>query len=385
MIRSTHSIRCVGFFAVLAGSSIFSCIRTAAGSSLTLTEPQRQRLIQIVHDDAEAGALFAKLQKSADAALADKPNPIAVIQTEGKLAADPVKIRTWQSLGDMPKLTALAYAYAVTSKPAYAEKIRQFVLAWAAVNHSAGDPIDDTNYEPLLIAYDFTRDTFSPADRDTADAYLRGLSAAEIRTGKLPRHTSVNNWNSHRLKVVGLIAFLLHDQPLIDNAVSGYKKQIAQNLLPDGTSIDLHERDAMHYQVYDLEPLLVLAIAARNNGVDLYDYEAAGGSSLAKSVAFVVPFAAGSKQHPEFVHSTVAFDRQRAAAGQAEYKAGTMWNPNAGLLTMALGEAFDPSLRPLVAKLAKKRESADPKVGGDRYPLWRIVLNEAERATKSSH
>jgi hypothetical protein len=335
-------------------------------------------LIQIVHDDPQAASLYARLQQSADEALSARPDPVAVILTEGKLSSDPAKIRTWKSLGDMPRLTALGYAYAVTAKPVYADKVRQFVLAWAAVNHSAGDPIDDTNYEPLLIAYDLTRHTFSPADRDTADNYLRGIAAAEIRTGNSPRHTSVNNWNSHRLKIVGLIAFLLHDPALIDQAVSGYKKQIGQNLLPDGTSIDFHERDAMHYQVYDLEPLLVLAIAARNNGIDLYDYQAPSGSSLPKSVAFVVPFAMGEKQHPEFVHSTVDFDRQRAAAGQAEYKAGTIWNPHAALLSMALGEAFDPSLRAVVLKLARP-DSADKGAGGDRYPVWQIVLNAAAR------
>ena len=40
------------------------------------------------------------------------------------------------------------------------------------------------------------------------------------------------------------------------------KKQIAANLRPDGSSLDFHERDALHYHCYDLEPLLTLAIAA---------------------------------------------------------------------------------------------------------------------------
>lgn len=359
----------------LTAAPALGVVRSAMASSLTLTEPQRLELIRLVHDNRAAADLFARLQQTADESLSVKPDPIAVIQTEGKLADDPIKIRTQRSLRDMPRLHALGYAYAVTAKPIYAAKVKQFILAWAAVNHSAGDPIDDTNYEPMLDAYDLTRSTFPPADRARADDYFRGIAAEEVRTGKSNRHTTVNNWNSHRLKVIGLVAFAIHDRKMIDGVVAGYKKQVGQNLLPDGSSIDFHERDAMHYQVYDLEPLLALAIAARNNGIDLYDYQSPAGSSLAKSVAFVVPFADGSQQHPEFVHSTVEFDRQRAANGQAEYKAGSIWNPHAGLLTMSLAEAFDPSLLPLVAKLAPSDAG-----GSERYPVWQIVVNEAERA-----
>lgn len=65
---------------------------------------------------------------------------------------------------------------------------------------------------------------------------------------------------------MGLIGFVLHDEPLIDRTVAAYKEQIDHNLLPDGSSYDFHERDALHYHIYDITPLLTLAIAARNSG-----------------------------------------------------------------------------------------------------------------------
>jgi len=356
----------------------------ARGSSIVLTDAQREKLGRLVREDARARELFERVARDADAALAARPDPVAVILTEGKLQSDPVKVRTWESLGDMPKLGALGYAFAVTGKREYAEKIREFVMAWAKVNHSAGDPIDDTNYEPLLDAYDVARETFPRHEREVADAWLHGIANEEVRTGSLDKETSFNNWNSHRIKIVGLIAFVLQDRSMIDGIEKAYRKQIEKNLNPDGSSWDFHKRDALHYQVYDLEPLLALCIAARNNGIDLYDYQAPSGASVAKSVAFVVPFVEGTQQHAEFVHSTVAFDQQRAASGQAEYKAGRLWDAHAGLLTMELDEAFDPSVRRLVVKLAGDKVSAEERgsAGFERFPTWRIVVNEAERGGK---
>jgi hypothetical protein len=154
---------------------------------------------------------------------------------------------------------------------------------------------------------------------------------------------------------------------LIDQTIKMYEKQITQNILPDGSSIDFHERDALHYQLYDMQPLLTLAIAARNNKYDFYNYRSPTRSSLAGAVAFLLPFANGSQTHAEFVNSTVAFDRQRAAAGEGEYKAGRIWNPHAAQPVLELAEQFDPTLLPLIKKLAGSTAK--------RFPTWQIVLN----------
>jgi len=121
------------------------CAPGALGQSASLTDAQRKRLAEIVRADPEAGKLFEKLKRAADDALSDTPDPIDKIQTEGKLPADPARLKSRQSLRDMPRMDALGYAYAVTGRAEYADKARQFILAWAKVNHSVGDPIDNTN------------------------------------------------------------------------------------------------------------------------------------------------------------------------------------------------------------------------------------------------
>jgi hypothetical protein len=354
---------------ILVLVSLISITSTARGSSVCLTDTQRTKLTSLVKSDAEAADRFAEIRTAADQALGVSPNAIAMIQSEGKLASDPVKVRTWKSLEDMVRIQSLAYAYAATADDKYAIKIRQYVQAWADTNHSAGDPIDDTNLEPLIIGYDLTRDTYRDDDREKVDSYLHAIADAEIKTGQGPAHTNVNNWNSHRIKIVGLIAFTLRDNSLIAYTTQTYRNQIQQNILPDGSSIDFHDRDALHYHEYDIRPLLTLAIAARNNGLDFFHYRSPTGSSLAAAVAFLVPYADGSKSHPEFVNSTVDFDRKRAASGEKDYTAGRLWDSHNALSSIELAELFDPTLLPLVEKLADSTAT--------RYPTWQTVLNSA--------
>ncbi len=356
------------FIAAFATVCFADCARA---QSILLTQPQQKKLTQIVRADKEAAALYAGIKREADKALADAPKPIEKIQTEGKLAKDPAKIKTEESLADMHKLEVLGYAYAVDGDAKYAAKAREFILAWAKVNRSAGDPIDDTNLEPLLTAYDLARATFSPAERQTVETYLRGVGQAEIESGQKKHDNAHNNWHSHRLKIVGLIALLLHDKAAIDQTVALYKDQIDHNVHPDGSTYDFYERDALHYHMYDIEPLLTLAIAARNSGVDLYGYQSREGASLAKAVGFLLPFAQGTKTHAEFVNSKVGFDKRRADAGQKEYEAGASFEPRSAVMVLSLAQQFQPSLLEAIQKLLRK--------ASQKYPNWQIVLNEARR------
>lgn len=353
--------------------------QAAPTGRISLSAPQRTVLARLVQTDPDARALFAGLEKTALNALADAPNPIKTIQTEGKLDRDPVKIRTRQSLQDMAKLEALGWTASVDeadgvplSGDAHAIKAKQFILAWASVNQPTGDPIDETNLGRLFVAYDLTRPAFSPQEQQTVDNWLRRVAAEEQRTGPLGRTTHKNNWHSHRLKIIGLIGYLLADTALEDLVVEGYHRQVAVNLEADGSSLDFHTRDALHYHCYDLEPLLALAICARQHGLDFFNYQAPSGASLARAVQFLVPYCVGTKTHAEFVHTNVLFDRKRAEAGQAGYRAGSLFDPHQALSTLSLAAAFDPSCGVL-----ERRISGHP---GARFASWQDVLDAALEA-----
>lgn len=359
-------------FCSAASNSQSVIVPIASGGAISPTRPQQQALARLVADDPEAHALFATLLQTAQDALTETPQPIAAIRTEGKLPQDPLKIATQHSLRDIGRIGALGWAAALTGDPnsltnPYTAKAKEYILAWADTNISRGDPIDDTNLERLFVTYDLVRGAFSPEEQGRVELWLRQVAQAEQRTGRKTSTTTRNNWNSHRLKVIGLIAFLLHDPSLIANVVAGYRRQVAGDLDADGSSFDFHERDALHYHLYTLEPLLTLAIDARRNGIDLYDYQAPSGASLPKSLQFLVPYCDGTKTHAEFVGSKVAFDRKRAEAGDPHYRAGRLFDPHQALSTLALAAAFDAQYESL------ERDVSDKKTA--RFVSWQDVLN----------
>ena len=299
----------------------------AFASTISLTELQRLNLARLVASEPEAKALFRKIQRQADASRNDQGSPIARISSAGKLDSDSLKIQSRASLEDMKKLSALGYAYAVTTHRSYSAAARRIILHWAKVSQPTGVPIDESKFEPLFVAYDLTRSAFSKAERKTVEDWLRTIASLELQNVRTNSATATNNWNSHRLKIVGLIGFLLEDKTLIEEAVEGFKKQIQANLAPDGSSFDFHERDALHYQCYDLEPLLALAIRGQQNGIDLYGYQAPSGASLSRAVQFLASYCDGTKTHAEWVHSKVKFDRQRAEAGEKGFVPGAAFEP----------------------------------------------------------
>ena len=338
-----------------------------------LSSGEARQLRELVHADARVRSLFDSLQAIADAALADDPNPIDTLRTEGLLQGDPRKAATWEALRDVHKMYALAVAYRVTGHREYLDKASVFLIAWADSNFSRGDPIDDTNLDPAIEAYDLIKGDLVPGEKKRIGRWLSRTADAEIhaRFNDSNRATARNNWNSHRLKIVGEIGFAIGDRDLQRYAITGIKEQIGRNLLPDGRSEDFVTRDALHYHIYDLEPLLKLAIVLqRATGVDYYTYEAPSGSSIRKSVEWLLPYLDGRETHAEFVNSTVEFDKRRAQNGEASYKAGTLFEPKNGVMTVLLAAYFDSKVMELAGQLLASEE---------KYPVWQAVVNEVTK------
>jgi len=336
------------------------------GAGLSLDRQQEVNLRRLINTDADASRQAQKLVKSANGYLDDRPHPIPVVHVEGTLKSSPVAIRSRAALEDMKKVDTLTDAYELTGDRKYGEKSKSFVLAWARTHQPNGNPIDETNLEPMLKAFDATRSLYTSDEKRQVDRWLTKIADQAIaHDGKV---TQYNNWNSHRLKIVGMIGFIKDDDRLIDYAVNGYKKQVAHNIRPDGSTYDFHVRDALHYHVYDLEPLLGLARVAEKNGVNLYDYKAQNGASLDKAVRFLEPYANGSKRHIEFRNSQVGFDKDRQRAGQPEFDY----------------KAFDPARATKVFELASgfnhRYDGLANKLNGgnthSNYPSWRSVMTK---------
>lgn len=286
-------------------------------------------------------------RRIADEALSQAPQPIEIIVTGGRLQGDVDKARSATSLKDMDKIEALAVAFKVYGNPAYATAAGTYLAAWAGLNRPSGQAIDETGLEPGIFGYRIVRMELPAILRSRIDQWMRNIARAEIGSRDISKGTAKNNWHSHRLKTVGLIGFAVGDSQLIAYARDGFKAQIQDNLLPDGSSIDFLERDALSYHVYDLRPLTALAMACSETGEDLYHWQAANGASVARSVQWLLPFVRGEKVHAEFVGSHVPFDIKRSRNHEKGHEIGALWEPKNALPLLDMAVAYDASLGPL--------------------------------------
>jgi hypothetical protein len=340
----------------------------AFGQFVGLNKKEIASLRNLVRNDSDAKKFYVSIKAMADWSLTQTPDPIDTVVSEGHLATDPKKIRTVQSLHDIPKIYSLAIAYTVEGNKTYLRKASAYIKSWAIVNKPQGNPINDTKFEDLFFAYDLVKNDLSSADQKIINAWLEQMADSEIRTA-LPKtkKTSFNNWNSHRLKVIGMIAYLTNNSEYKTYAMTELPFQIEKNLLPDGAGIDFYERDALHYHIYTLEPLVSLAtVLKRATGKDFYHYSSPSGASIDKSVRFLIPFVTGEKLHPEFVNSTVPFDKKRAENKEAGYQIGAPFQPTAGANVLIECSYFDPSFLDIARKALNNT---------DTYPSWQAVVN----------
>jgi hypothetical protein len=321
-----------------------------------------------VSKDTAYQKAFAPFQKAAADALTATPNPIAEVLSQGLLAGAPRKTASLKAVEDAYKTYALALVYKLSGKKEYLDKAGSFLTAWAKLNKSNGDPINDTKLEDMVTAYDLLRNDMKAEDRALTDTWMHQIADAEVNSAsaKAGRGTAINNWNSHRIKMITLIAYALHDDSYNNTIATELEKQLNVNLNPDGTTHDLMERDAFHYQTYDIEPLLSAAIAIyRATGKNYSTWQTANGSSIKKCVDYVMPFMTGEKTHPEFVNSKVAFDLKRAQNNEKGYAPGTLFEPKNGIDMFALAAYFEPGYQSIIRKATNN---------GD-YLNWRMALN----------
>jgi len=345
----------------------------AEAQYVSLSDAEFAKLGKLLKVDAGAKKTFESFQTTADKALTETPNPIEEITSEGMLAGDPDKIKSLKAVEDADKIYALALVYKLYGKQACLDKATEYLLAWSKINKSSGDPIDETKLEHLFTGYDILRSAIKPDSRKVIDAWLDSIAAGELNSdyAKPGASTATNNWNSHRLKIIAMIAYAIHSKKYDDFLQKAMEQQIAINLYPDGSGYDFVERDALHYHIYTLEPLVMAALVIkRATGKDFFNYESEKGSSVKKSMDFLVPFVTGEKTHGEFLNSKSSFDRARAKNGEKGYIAGAAFHPNTAIYVLELASYFDQ-------KYAKVVQKSFPQ--GKHDNDWELLLNKVRK------
>lgn len=292
----------------------------------------------------------------AEDALSRAPQPLAVVHTEGTLPGQGIRDASLVARRDLSMMLDLALAYRMTGDRKFLRATDRFLLAWAETYVVSLNPIDETNFDALIFAYDLSEEDLPVATREAVDRLLRHLAEGYLEEmDGAPKHF-YTNWQSHRIKIAALASFQLGDAQLIRRTFEDYQKHVAANVLPDGTVFDFYERDAIHYVLYNVDPMMVAGLAAKAHGRDWFDWKNASGTGVSSVIDWLIPYVEGAKTHQEFVHSRIAFDAERLAAGQSEY-AGP-WRPERAVNTLALAALLDRRYGPVLQALLATTDRA---------------------------
>lgn len=286
----------------------------------------------------------------------DMPHPVATLHTEGTLPHEGIYDQSVEAANELDLMRDAALAWRATSDDRFLKLVDRFLTAWVATYRPSFNPIDETRFESLILAYDMTASALPVKTRNATMAFLNRFANGYIaQVDAQPRPLKgnfANNWQSHRVKLIAMIAFTLDNRKMIATAQRLFVEHIGDNIAPDGSTRDFAERDALHYVAYDLQPLVTAALAARRHNRNWLNERAANGATLTRALDWLAPYATGEKTHEEFVHSTVAFDARRREAGLPGFSGP--WDPKNAAELFHLAARLNGRFTPIALRLAPK-------------------------------
>ena len=335
--------------AALLMATVAFCAQSAHAAMNLCAAPALQTS-ERTNADPGVKALVSNVQAQLNA----PAHAVRQLHTEGTLPHEGIYDQSKEAEKDLDLLRDAALAWRATSDDRYLKLVDRLLYAWVTTYQPSFNPIDETPFEGLILAYDMTASALPVKTRNATMAFLTKLAngyIAQIDAQKRPlTGTFRNNWQSHRVKLISMIAFTLDNRKMIATAQRMFIEHIGDNVAPDGSTLDFTERDALHYVTYDLQPLVTAALAARRHNRNWLPERAANGATLAGALDWLTPYALGDKTHEEFVHSSVAFDAKRREAGLPGYTGA--WDPKNAAELYHLAARLDGRYTPVALKLA---------------------------------
>ena len=266
-----------------AGSPLFT------GAASKISDPQFQNIRRAVLD-------------AADRALRLSPAPVEILHSAGVTdKSDPAFQQSRRAFDDSDHFALLALAWSLTGRSDYLDAARNIAHAWGAVNRPTGQPIDETRLDGFLWGIDLLG---ANVDDPAVTAWLERWQAA-ARAWRFGPKTEYNNHKTHHLKILLMLDKLLGRNNEYQKDLRDAEDHLKANLAnADGSSLDYHERDALHYHVFDLEAWEEIALVT-----------GCCGATVDRAFAFLRTAALEHPEHQEFSKSTAPIDRKRAAAG----------------------------------------------------------------------
>ncbi len=277
-------------------------------------------------------------------------HPIERFELAGTLNSHPGHVRSDEAKRDFSGIFALAVAGRYASEPLRSRSratAAAALLSWARVYPPTGNPVDEWFFVPLLQAIDLVAGALVAADRATLLSWARAFAASGDRFyGRLGGGNKVrfNNWMARRL-LIRCVACTVAADSAARAAIPGMLAEfVARNYVAgpsgerDGRTFDFLQRDALHYHVAAVQPLVEITLFAP----DLVDGQAR--AAIASGLEFLRPFFLGEREHVEFARTTVSFDVARRDDGNPVF-ANAPWDPARGRVVLRLARAAFPQVR----------------------------------------
>lgn len=219
---------------------------------------------RLAGDDPVASRIVLR----ATAALGRPSGAIPRLHTEGTLPGRGIRDVSIAAKRDQPIALDMAMAWVITRDRRFLDQTLRYLTAWADVYQMSFNPIDETGFDTMMMATDLvTADAPTPVRTKLARFWRRMATGYLDAMDGRPKNAHTN-WQSHRIKLATMAAYSTGDARLIARARTMYRKQLMVNLRSDGSTFDFEERDALHYVTYNLDPLMMAAIAAQAHGDD---------------------------------------------------------------------------------------------------------------------
>ncbi len=254
------------------------------------------------------------------------PNPktkngLPYVRRDGEVNPDRYGVSDDREFNDLAEAVhALGMGYYFTGDKEYAARAVLLLRTWFLdpatlmnpnLNYAQGIPgivtgrgtgIIDLHEMPLLLD-GITLLSGSPAltAADKAGlhkwfgAYLNWLETSKNGHDESNAKNNHGNWFDEQ--VVGLAVFLGETSLAREVAETAETKRIASEIEPDGSEPrELVRTKSYSYSIFALDALMRLAQEAQLAGVDLWSYTAPDGGSMRRSLAYLLPYAAGTRK-----------------------------------------------------------------------------------------
>ncbi len=315
-----------------------------------------------IKPEAVSGPARAQLSAEAEKALKKAPAPVKTLASAGQTDKEsPELIASRRAFQDADNAANLALGFRVLGERKYLDQANAILLAWAKTNRPTGHPIDETRLDKLVFAFDLVRCEMSEPDRATVLGWFAQMRDAKL-AWKYGEKTQYNNHRTHQLKMILLLARALGDSATFDKAAAEVQGHLKANIdAATGETLDHKERNSLHYQAYDLEPWLEIALVT-----------GCCKEPVLKAYEFLRDHIAKGDIHYEFTKSTAAIDEKRAKAG-FEYakKGGTFDTQKAVRSLLAYQTLNGPEQNPVMASLLKAEVTPVNLFFLVRQQVWR--------------